>query len=114
MSINENISVETICDLIVEEAQTILMNGEGLNEVVRFEISQFADRVLLMNSLDEIREVLMNRKIRLYEDESDEDGLILRSKEQFTPLFTHVLIESKNNELMIELSYSQVMMDMLS
>lgn len=108
-----------ICDQLIEDAQTTLMNQTELTNKITFNLSKYSgyydddERTKKINK--EIIDYLNLQEIRLYEDESDENGMIINSKEIYSKIFENITIESDNrNNSIINLFFSQAMIDLLS
>lgn len=116
MDIKHKQSIVDICDQLIEDAQTTLMNQIEHTNVITFQLSDYID------SYDEetkqinkaIIDHLMLQEIRLYEDACDENGVIVNSKELYSRIYDNVSIVSENNITYINLFYSQGMMDLLT
>jgi len=111
-------SIVDVCDKIIEDAQTTLMNQTVYDNEITISLSDYTGYYCddkdaeLVNK--EIIDYLISKEIRLYEDECDENGIIISSKEVTSKLFDNVtLLSSKNNNFSISLVFSKGMMDLL-
>lgn len=92
-------------DRLIEVAQSRLMElhqGQVLIDLTTYAIDQ--------SKVDQLLTYLRGQEIRLFEDVSDEEGMIVDSKESYTPIFNHVALSGRT----LELSFSQSMIDMLT
>ena len=116
---NRELSISEICDSLVEDAQTIFMNQTEVSKMITLDLSKYTglitDDEITRKINEEIVNNLTSQQIRLYEDECDEKGIITSSKEQFSPIFASVTLEScSNNKTNINLSFNQAMIDLLT
>ncbi len=116
---NQELSISEICDSLVEDAQTIFTNQTEVSKTITLDLSKYTglitDDEITRKIYEEIMTNLISQQIRLYEDECDENGIITSSKEQFSPIFATVTLESgNNNKTNINLSFNQAMIDLLT
>ena len=104
-------SIVDICDKLIENAQTILMNQTEHSNEVTLVLNDYTDEKA---SNEEIINYLTIQEIRLYEDECDENGMIVNSKEIFSRIFENIEIVSEHNTTYINLFFSQGMMNLLT
>ncbi len=104
---NKDEAIIEICDLIIEEAQTIFIN---LTEFTKPVIINLDKHTSSTDEINKIIDYLALQEIRIYEDESDEKGLITNSRELYSPIFSSITVDSNN----LNLSFSQAMIDLLT
>jgi len=115
---NHEPSIVEICDSLIEDAQTILMNQTEFSKTITLNLSEYTGSHTDDDSIGKINKEIINhlisQQIRLYEDVCDENGIITSSEEQFSPIFENVTLESGNNKTNINLSFSKAMLDLLT
>ena len=116
---NRELSISEICDSLIEDAQTIFVNQTEFSEKITLNLSDYTglitDDEITRKINEEIMDNLIAQQIRLYEDVCDENGIITSSKEQFSPIFENVTLESSNNNrININLSFNKAMVDLLT
>jgi|GEM_PF-1048270 len=116
---NHELPIAEICDSLIEDAQTIFMTQTEFSKTITLNLSEYTGLHTDDENTDKInKEIIKNlisQQIRLYEDVCDENGIITSSKEQFSPIFSDVTLESgKKNKTNINLSFNKAMIDLLT
>lgn len=116
---NDEITKEAIidiCERIIEEGQTKLMQQTKISNEITLNLSNYIDANADIRRVKKmVVSFLKEQEIRLYEEDSDEEGQITDSREKYVKIFKDVsLNESINYYILIKLVYSDYMMDLLT
>lgn len=115
---DRELSISEICDSLIEDAQAIFVNQTEFSKTITLNLSEYTglitDDEITRKINEEIMDNLISQQIRLYEDVCDENGIITSSKEENSPIFANVTLESGNNKTNINLSFNKAMLDLLT
>lgn len=116
---NPKLSISEICDSLIEDAQAKFVNQTEFSKTITSNLSEYTglitDDEFTRKINEEIMDNLISQQIRLYEDVCDENGIITSSKEEISPIFANVTLESGNNNTTnINLSFNKAMLDLLT
>lgn len=110
-------TIEEFCDKLIEDAQMTLMFQLEPTQELTLDLSEYIQKHLkedeLKKNSQRIVDYLLSQKIRLFEDEADENGMIIDSIEVVSNIFESISIKEESNMLSIHLKFNQRMMDLL-